>query len=170
MATENRYSIAVIVLHWATAGLVVTAYLLSEGGSDLRTDPPRWHFIVGLAVLALVIPRLLARWLRPVPQALTGSALIDAAARWGHIILYVLLVAVPLSGWYVMSRIGVSLSIFGVRLPALTYAVEGSAGPVAELHQVAGNVLLILAGLHAAMALWHHLIRRDGTLRRISPF
>lgn len=158
-----------IALHWATAGLVLAAYVLSEGGPDLRSDPPRWHFITGLAVFALVIPRLLARWLHPQPPQLTGNALIDAGARWGHILLYALLAAVPLSGWYAMSRIGVSLSFLGFRLPVLTRSVADSAGVIGELHQIAGNAILILAGLHAAMALWHHFVRRDGTLRRMSP-
>jgi cytochrome b561 len=158
-----------IALHWATAILVVTAYFLSKGGPHVRFNPPTWHFITGFAVLMLVLLRILARRHGTPPQELTGNALIDKGARWGHAILYALLIAVPITGWFAASRLGVSLSLFGIPVPALTQPVEGWPDPIADLHGWGGNAILILAGLHALMALWHQFIRRDNTLRRMSP-
>jgi cytochrome b561 len=63
---------------------------------------------------------------------------------------------------------GVPVSFFGLQLPALTAPVQGRPGLIAELHENAGTIILILAGLHALMAIWHQFVLRDGTLRRMS--
>jgi cytochrome b561 len=172
-AAVARYSTLMIVLHWSTAALVAVAYLLSEGGPQVRTDPPLLHFAFGLAVLILVVPRLVARALRgaPPPQDVGGKWL-TLAAKLSHATLYLLLIAVPITGWYTVSRLGVPVSLFGLTLPPVVAAVAGDGPPglVGDLHQLGGNLILILAGLHAALALWHHFGRRDNTLRRMSPF
>jgi cytochrome b561 len=61
------------------------------------------------------------------------------------------------------------VSFFGIGLPAIAAPVQGAPGLIAEIHENAGTVILYLAGLHALMAGWHHLVLRDGTLRRMSP-
>jgi len=63
----TRYSRLMIVIHWSTAVVLLLAYLLSEGGPGVRTDPPRWHFICGTTVVLLVIPRVVARALGNAP-------------------------------------------------------------------------------------------------------
>lgn len=40
---------------------------------------------------------------------------------------------------------------------------------VVDLHELAASSLFIVAGLHAAAALWHHHVRKDGVLRRMWP-
>lgn len=91
------------------------------------------------------------------------------AARIGHGLLYLLLIAVPLTGWYAASRLGVPISFFGLHLPAIAAPVQGRPGLIAEFHENAGTFILILAGLHALMAIWHQFVLRDGTLQRMSP-
>jgi cytochrome b561 len=63
---------------------------------------------------------------------------------------------------------GVPVSFLGIELPALTAAVQGRPGLIADLHENAGTFILILAGLHALMAIWHQFVLRDGTLQRMS--
>jgi len=55
-----------LIFHWATAALMLLAYLTSEGGASVRTDPPTTHIVLGLSVLFLTLPRLLLRYLRGV--------------------------------------------------------------------------------------------------------
>jgi cytochrome b561 len=86
------------------------------------------------------------------------------------LLLYALLVAVPITGWYAASRLGAPAWLFGVTLPPLTHVVGSNAGPVGELHQLGGNLILILAGMHAAIALWHQFALRDHTVQRMLPF
>jgi len=169
-AMTTRYSRLIIVIHWSTAVVLLLAYLLSEGGPGVRTDPPRWHCICGTTVLLLVIPRVVARALGNAPPLhdSVGKWLITAA-KLVHTTLYLLLIAVPVTGWYAMSRLGVTLKVFEHSLPALTAPVAGWPGAVAEIHQWGGNAVLIIAGLHAAPALWHHYVRHDNTLHRMNP-
>ncbi len=56
-----RYSKTIIVIHWLTALLVLGAWLTAEGGREVAQRPPVLHFTLGLAVLALVVPRLILR-------------------------------------------------------------------------------------------------------------
>jgi cytochrome b561 len=167
---RRRYSTLMIVVHWLTAICVGTAWLLSEGGRAVRQDPPTWHFAFGLAVLVLVMPRLLARLAGGAPPiAPEGSALLRSAARAGHAALYALLVALPLSGWYAASSMGIPVTLLGITLPALATPTLGGGGLIGDLHSNGGNLLLILAGLHGLMALYHHFVLKDDTLRRMSP-
>lgn len=165
-----RYSKTMIVVHWLTALLVIVAYLTSEGGRHVRTDPPMLHFAAGVAVLVLLLPRLIARLLGGAPPVEdTGEKWLALAAKGGHAALYLLLIAVPLSGWYALSQMAVEAKMFGFTLPSIAAVVEGKS-PVGDIHSLGGNLILILAGLHAAAALWHHFLRKDDTLRRMSPF
>jgi cytochrome b561 len=171
MQTPNsRHPIALVTLHWLTALLVVAAYLLSEGGPRIRLDPPTWHFATGFLVLLLVVPRLVIRaGAKPLPPVPGTSPHAELAARAMIGLLYLLMIAVPQGGWYAMSRIGLSFTVAGFGVPALARAVQGPPGALAELHQVGGNALLVLAGLHALAGFWHHFRLKDGTLRRMSP-
>ncbi|HVC01917.1 MAG TPA: cytochrome b [Steroidobacteraceae bacterium] len=166
-----RYSRLMIAIHWLTAVLVVIAYLVSEGSRSVRTHPEVLHFACGFAVLVLVLARLIARAVGGVPPATdAGGPWLRRAAKLGHATLYVLLLAVPLTGWYAVSRLGVPIDLYGLHVPAIAAAVKGRIGPIGQIHQVAGNVILILAGAHAAMGLWHQFVRRDHTLERMRPF
>jgi len=169
-AGPTRHALSLIVLHWLTAVLVVVAYLLSEGGPRIRVDPPTWHFATGFLVLLLVVPRLVVRaTAKPLPPEPGNSPQAELAAKAMVGLLYLLMVCVPLGGWYAMSRVGLSFTVAGWRVPALAQAVQGPPGTLAELHQVGGNVLLVLAGLHALAGFWHHFKLKDNTLRRMSP-
>jgi len=166
----HRYSQITIAIHWLTAMLVVVAWLTAVGGRHARTDPSTVHFTAGLAVLLLIIPRLLGRWLGAAPQVEDRrQRWLDLAARAGHTLLYVFLIALPLSGWYAASRLGVPVSFLGIGLPSLTASVQGAPGVIADLHETGGTLILWLAALHALMALWHQFVLKDRTLERMNP-
>ena len=165
-----RYSKVTIAFHWVTALLVLAAWFTAEGGRAVRLDPPLLHFSLGLAVLALAIPRIVVRLMGGAPRVEDPQGpWLDLAAKIGHGVLYAFLVALPLTGWYAASRLGVPVSFFGIGLPSLAAPVQGPPGALAELHETGGTVILVLAGLHALMALWHQFVLRDGALRRMSP-
>jgi len=166
----HRYSQITIAIHWLTAVLVVVAWFTAVGGRHARTDPSYAHFTVGLAVLLLVIPRLAARWLGAAPLIEDPQKRwLDLAACAGHALLYALLIALPLSGWYAASRLGVPVSFLGIGLPSLAASVQGAPGEIADLHETGGTLVLWLAGLHALIALWHQFVLKDRTLERMNP-
>ncbi|RTL99476.1 MAG: cytochrome b [Hyphomicrobiales bacterium] len=169
-ALMHRYSQITIAIHWLTAVLVVVAWLTAVSGPSARTDPSYLHFTVGLAVLLLVVPRLLARWIGAAPRVEDPQKRwLDLAARAGHGLLYVFLIALPLSGWYAASRLGVPVSFLGIDLPSLAASVQGAPGEIADLHETGGTLILWLAGLHALIAFWHQFILKDRTLERMNP-
>lgn len=163
-----RYSKSMIVIHWLTVLFILGAWLTSVGGRHMTENPPLLHFSLGLAVLALVLPRLLLRFVGGVPSEPGAGGKLALAAKAGHTLLYLFLIALPLSGWYAASRLGVPVSFFGLSLPAITGQVQGAPGLIADLHENAGTIILFLAGLHAIMAVWHQVVLRDGTLQRMS--
>ncbi len=83
--------------------------------------------------------------------------------------LYLFLIALPLSGWYAASRLGAPVSFFGIQLAAIAERMQGAPGLIADVHENADTIILYLASLHTALAIWHQFMLRDGTLERMSP-
>ena len=138
----QRYSLAMMGLHWLTVVVILVAYFLSEGTRRVLLHPSLLHFAFGLSVLVLVAARCLARALGGAPPlAAQERPLLGVAAKLGHLTLYLLLIAVPLSGWYAASKLGVPAWFFGVVLPPMTHDVSRSAAFIGELHQVGGNLI-----------------------------
>ncbi|NIX75633.1 cytochrome b [Microvirga terricola] len=165
----TRYPRALIVLHWLVALLIVAAWFTGEGGRSVRANPPVLHFAFGLSVLTLVVPRLLIRLFKGTPALPESTGpFMKIAAKLGHGVLYLFMIGLPLSGWYAASRMGVPVTLLGYPLPNLTSAVQGPPGLIGDLHETGGTIILILAGLHALVALWHHFVLRDGLLKRMS--
>jgi superoxide oxidase len=165
-----RYSKTLVILHWVMALLILAAWFTAEGGRQVRLNPPLLHFSLGLTMLLLVAPRLIARWWGSHPRIEDRqSPWLNLAAKIGHAVLYGFMIGLPLTGWYAASRLGVSVSFFGLPLPALAASVQGAPGPIAELHEAGGTIILVLAGLHALIALWHQFVLRDGTMERMNP-
>jgi cytochrome b561 len=168
----QRYSTPLILLHWCTAILVILAYVVSEDSRHFGNHPPLLYFSLGLAVLVLTVARLGVRASSkaPAPQP-TANAWLAPSALIVHTTLYLLLVAVPLSGWYVASRLGLSVSLLSWTVPPIAAPTPGRApGSIGDLHQVAGNLLLLLVGLHVVAVLWHQFALKHASLKRMSPF
>ncbi|MFN3292351.1 MAG: cytochrome b [Gemmobacter sp.] len=155
-STAPAYSRLQIGLHWLTAALVVVQVVFHESivaawdklqqGASLVFDPlVQAHVLGGIALLGLVAWRLALRFRRAVPAA-EGPAWLRRAAALGHLALYATLVGLGLSGlaaWF------------------------GGLEAAAELHEALKPVLLLLVAGHVAAALWHHFVRKDGTLARM---
>lgn len=164
-----RYSKTLIALHWIMALLILAAWFTGEGGRQVRLNPPLLHFSLGFAVLMLVIPRLVVRWLGGAPRVEDPQGpWLNLAAKVGHSVFYLFMIGLPITGWYAASRLGVPISFFGLPVPAIAASVQGAPGLIAEIHETAGTIILILAGLHTLIALWHQFVLRDGTLQRMN--
>jgi cytochrome b561 len=165
-----RYSKTVIILDWSMALLILATWLTAEGGRQVRLNPPLLHFSLGLAVLLLVLPRMIGRWWVSDPRIEDPQGpWLNLAAKIGHAVLYLFMIGLPLTGWYAASRLGVPVSFFGLPLPAIAAFVQGSPVPIAEIHETGGTVILVLAGLHALIALWHQFVLQDRTMERMNP-
>lgn len=174
--TPKRFSSLSITLHWVMVLLISAVYatiLLRENfpkGTDIREGLKTWHFMLGLAVLTLVIIRLIARFgsgKPPVTPAPSNWQVVLANAT--HFALYVFMLAMPIAGWIILSASGKPIPFFGLELPALVGQSKALAGQVKQLHETFGTVGYFLIGLHAAAALFHHYVVKDDTLRRMLP-
>jgi cytochrome b561 len=164
------------LLHWFAALAITAAWIVGSVMGDLPRGPSRaagtdLHFALGTLVLTLTALRLLWRLFNPLPLSLPGTPWWqDRAARLAHLALYVLMFAVPLSGVLGAWLGGKAINLFWVTTLASPLARDRAWEKAAEgAHEALANALLFVVAAHVAAALWHHFIRRDGTLRRIIP-
>jgi cytochrome b561 len=174
---SNRYSGLSMAFHWLTAALVLAAFLLGPGGSEQRvysaaSDFDRTlHEVLGLSVFALTLLRLAWRPFSHPPQLPAAHAWMNRAAKVVEALLYCLLVVTPLAGisgaW--LEGHPLTLGVLG-EIPPLLPEKHALGAKIAEVHTFLGDTLLWMAGLHAAAALVHHFVLRDGVLATMLPF
>ena len=170
-----RYTAAAIALHWLSAALIVANLLLGISMVPLPLSPRKfhwyaWHKWIGVSVFLLAWVRLLWRRARPAPPFTGMPAWQLRAARWTHALLYLLMIAVPLSGWIYSSSTGVQVVYLGlVPLPDLVPKDRELARALLALHLTLNFALFSLVCVHTAAALKHHFIDRDTVLTRMLP-
>jgi len=177
MRDRRRYAPSRRALHWLMFLAVVLAFVFIEGrvwferGTPARLAMVQAHFWTGLAILALMLPRLLLAFSRPAPPVMPRLPAWQAMpAKAVHLLLYAMLVAQPLLGLCTAWTDGKEILVpfTQVALPALLAPDEVLAGRLEDLHKLVGTAFYWVVGLHVAAALYHHFIRRDDTLRRMA--
>jgi len=168
-----RHAGTTIVLHWVTALLVVALWCIGQTVDwpprALRVDYRSVHILLGVILGVVLVARMAWRIGRGgmLPPLDIGPLL--AIARVTHWLLYVLLiVAVGLGITNVWARGDIIFNLF--RVPQLVPGDRALVHRVEDWHALAANAVLIVAGLHAAAALFHHYVLRDATLRRMLPW
>lgn len=173
----SRYSRTAIMLHWIIAVLVLSTIPLGLYGTNFDGDLARTakdiHKPIGILILALTLVRIGWR-LSHVPPALPDTMTLRRRriARGTHVAFYVLLLLLPLSGWWMSSAVPerhpISFGLFDVPFLPVPRGF-GSAGPAHLVHTVLGFSMIGLAALHIAAALRHHFVQRDDVLARMLP-
>ncbi len=162
-------------LHWSIVLLVAVEFVLAWLMPDVHrgTQPVgliAWHIGVGTTILALMLLRLLWRGVGGAPALLPGPTWQQHLAKLVHVLLYAGFVVLPLLGWANASSRGWTVHLAGVvGLPALAASGAVWAHKMGNVHQVVAYVLLGAIGLHVAGALFHGVVLRDDTLRRMWP-
>ncbi len=161
-------------IHWLTAVLVIVLLVMGKA-LEIETDEPGnavffWHSSLGVLVFALAAVRIVWHLAGPPAPPPTGMSRLGLMiAKSTHAALYVLLFALPLSGWLASSAENVAAPFFGIAsIPAFQLRFMGKEG-FEELHEVLGNILLVLASLHVLAALKHHFLDHDEVLARMLP-
>ncbi|MBS6360387.1 cytochrome b [Burkholderia sp.] len=173
LARQARYNSAAIFFHWAIFVLVALAYLAIEvrgpTGSDSRVFWMNVHLTAGSLVLALSVLRIVWRAVTRAPEALPQPALLAFFAKLTHIALYEFIVAQPLLGIMIINMGGKPVTLDWLGVSYTLFGPDKVMRPtVKDAHELLGNVFYFVIGLHALAALYHHFVRRDGMLRRMS--
>jgi len=164
-------------LHWL--GALIILLLLGHGWwmTHLALRPDRLahyagHSALGYDFLVLLLLRLLWRWLNPVPALPADLKPWErAAARIGHISLYVLMLVVSVTGWMVAStfRVPITKDLFGINWPPLITGVDRSVRQWIEgSHMILAYLLAAVVVVHVIGALRHHFVKRNDILRRMT--
>jgi cytochrome b561 len=177
---ENRsgYNGVAVLFHWLIALLMICGLYLGWVMTDIPGFTPTklryvsWHKWIGVTVFALALLRLLWRATRgapPIPAAMPKWQ--RAAAHATHSLLYVLMLAVPVTGYLFSSAAGVQVMYLGILpLPTIIGPDLALKALLRTAHIALNYTLLVLLATHVLAALKHQFVERDGLLARMIPF
>jgi len=172
--TSAGYGLVQIALHWLMVALVAVLLPLGLWMTELDyydswyKKGPDLHRAIGVMVGLLLLLRIVARWTQTQPTALGRAGWEQTAARISHLLLYLLPLALVISGYLISTADGRSVEVFGwFEVPAVLHGLEGQEDIAGDIHFVLAMLLLGMIGLHVLAALRHHLILKDATLRRM---
>jgi cytochrome b561 len=172
---QQRYGRAAIALHWITAILILANLTLGLSMVPLPISPRKlqwylWHKSIGITIFLLTSVRIAWRTAHPHPAPVPMPAWQRRAAAASHALLYVLLLAIPLSGWLFSSATGVQVVYLGIfALPDLVPKDKALGDALRLVHVTLNSLLVAVVCIHVAAALKHHFVDRDNSLARILP-
>lgn len=176
-ARVRRYTGVAITLHWLTALLILGSFVVGTYMVDLDLSPWKlkvysWHKWIGVTIFLLVALRLAWRVThRPPVLPAAMPAWQRHAAAITHAMLYLLMLAVPISGWVMSSAGGFPVVYLGVfQLPDLVAKDKALFELMKSVHFALNKTLLALVVLHVAAAVKHHYVDRDDVLARMVPY
>ncbi len=178
---RDDYNAGAKTLHWLIALLLLVLFPLGWVMGDFsgvqKFQAYNLHKSLGAMVLMLMALRLIWRGVYGAPALPSAMPPMEqTAAKLGHLALYALLIALPLTGWALISTSDKPSLFFGYPFPLLPFLAEL---PVAEkkeyhealegAHELLANGLLIVVAAHFAAALRHAILLKDGVFSRMMP-
>lgn len=194
--TSSRYTKTAVILHWLIAIFIFLMFGLGWYMADLPKEAPKqmaydlfdlsiytWnlatevsprtfyfnlHKSLGVIIMALITLRVIWRLMHQPPAPLASYKAWEKKLATGmHHLLYLLMVALPLSGIIMSAYSKFGLKFFGISL------IQGLDNTpmrevFEEVHEVIGIVLLVVIAVHIAGALKHKILDKDETLKRMS--
>src|ERR1700733_6210906 len=170
---HDRFTPLQRVLHWLMAICILAMLFIGVGMvSTIEPDYLRLvsiHEPLGIAILLLALLRLIVRWrygAPPLPQYMPEP--MKLAARLSQWVFYLLMIAMPLIGWAMLSAADYPIVIAGMRLPALVPPDATLHSILWDAHRWLALCFFALILLHLAAALFHALVRRDGVFESMA--
>ena len=167
-STRSHFGFFARLIHWSMAVLIISMLFVGVGMvstvSRLHNTLLALHRPLGIALLALVIVRIVVRLTCGAPSLPADMPTWQRMAAHGsHLALYLLMIAMPLIGWSMLSAAGYPIVLAGgVHLPPIAPHNVALYAWLRAAHTWLAMVLFATVLLHAAAALFHALIRRDG--------
>ncbi|MDV6316545.1 cytochrome b [Idiomarina sp. HP20-50] len=171
--TSEKYGLVTILIHWFSALVVFGLFALGWWMLTLTYYDewyrlgPWWHKSFGITLLIVTTLRVFWTLANTKPKPL-GSKFEQIGAKTGHLLLYLLLFTVMISGFLISTADGSSVSVFDwFSVPAVISDLPDQAEIAGTVHWYSALALVILAGGHALASLKHHYLNKDSTLVRI---
>jgi cytochrome b561 len=175
MTKRPHYGATAKILHWLVVALLAIQYPIGWFMPDIhrgmKPGPAMtWHISIGTVILALIVARLVWRLTHPVAPESSLAPWQRLASEAAHWLLYVLVLATTLSGWFFASARGWAISrFFMMPLPMLTVENSPTGRFIGQLHETLEWALLIVIGVHIATAFFHLFYYRDRVMQRMLP-
>ena len=183
----TRYDSVAMTLHWAIALLILLDFAFAISFSRFNPGETLYlpsayalHMSTGLCVLAVSVVRVLWRLMHTHPPLPDMARALRWLARTSHLLLYVFMLAAPLTGWFVLSLRRQTTSVFGLfswawpTVPAIATMTRADRqlyhDSLLPLHVWLSYLGMTLVVVHVVAALYHHLYRRDDVLTRMLPW
>ena len=173
--STTHFGLIAVTLHWLTAITIFSLFALGLWMTGLDyydswyKQGPWWHKSIGITLFLVIMFRLLWRVLTPPPTPLPDHKPWEIKlAHIAHLLLYLLVVAVMISGYLISTADNRPIEVFGwFEVPATITGLPNQEDIAGWVHLIMAYILIALASLHAAAAVKHHFIDRDRTLKRI---
>jgi cytochrome b561 len=163
-------------LHWIIVLLIINQWVIAQRADNLtgfeKFKALAWHKSFGMTILMLAVVRLAWRLMNPVPDLSAETRPWERRlANVSHALLYLLIFAMPVTGWLMSSAKAYGVSWFNLfAFPDLVGKSERIYAVTNDLHHWLFGALVVVALLHIAGALKHHFVDRNDVLRRMLPF
>jgi cytochrome b561 len=175
MTTQPRFAAASRILHWLMAPMIIAMLFIGVGMAASLSD---YHWLVsihkplGILILILVAIRLVNRLLDPAPPLPEGMPAWQRLAAYGsHVLLYVLMFALPLVGWGMLSAARYPIVLYGpLELPPILPHNAALYAVLRTVHTALAFTLFATFVAHLSAALMHALIYRDGVFQSMAPW
>lgn len=198
--SAERFGAVAKCFHWTMAVAFILAYIVVyyviwfidpetsikpalfgiEPNGELVIPILNIHWVLGVSIGVLVIPRLIWRWINVEPSPVPGSALEHLLAKLAHWALYLFMIVMPLTGYlntYDPTNFGLFIipafretAFFHWIATTWQLTAEQVETPIFAIHKFLGDwVVWVVVLLHIAAALFHHRVRKDATLVRMLP-
>lgn len=173
---QPRYSGVAMVLHWLTALLALTMLIFGQGFESEKGEELRFglaaHSSLGTTLFALVMIRIVWRWLNPPPPLPdTMPPMQKFAADAVHYTLYAMLIALPLTGAFAAAAHEMPVTPYGAfdLRDALAFLGRGEFADRRAIHEALTKFMMALLVLHLGAVVLHTFVQRDGVLKRMLP-
>jgi cytochrome b561 len=164
-----RYNLVARSLHWSLAFLIVMEYLIGLTMGDFGI---KWlHLQLGYAILIVVVVRIVWRITHKAPAMDSSLSRVNQIlAHSGHGVLYILMLAIPALGLTLVITKGVPFNVFGIPIsPLMEPMAKASRHDIKVVHVYLAHTIIIMAAMHALVALLHQFVLGHPILSRMLP-